>query len=292
MRKGRRNLANFENKTTVQASFAGPLISPLSPASYATVAQPALAGSGNLWTWSPQLRLEQLIPISDQYRLALEVGLIDPQSPGYTSTQLDSPVEAARHPGYEGRISFHAHDTTSGTARPFVLGFGGYSADQFYNNTTHILAWAATGDWQVPFGTRLELTGEAYRGSALGGLGGGAYKDVLTGTDTTTGLSRTMGVDTEGGWSQLKLRFGSTFETNAIFGMDDALSRNFSGLMLSASNNPLELYARNQSVVGNVIFRPKTYLILSPEYRRLLSWRYAGSANVANIFTLNAGYQF
>jgi hypothetical protein len=289
----RQALASVDwGKTTVQASFTGPLISPLSPASYATVAQPALAGSGNLWTWSPQLRLEQRIPISDRYRLALEGGLIDPQSPGYTSTQLDSPVEASRHPGYEGRISFHGHDTASGIAHPFVLGVGGYSADQFYNSTTHIHAWAVTGDWQIPFGARLEITGEAYRGSALGGLGGGAYKDVLTGTDTTTGLSRTTGVDADGGWGQLKLRLGSTLETNAIFGVDDALARSFGGLTLSASSNPLQLYARNQSVVGNLIFRPKTYLILSPEYRRLVSWRYTGSANVANIFTLNAGYRF
>jgi len=280
------------DKTTAQVGFTGPLISPLSPTSFATVAQPALAGSGNLWTWSPQLRVEQRIPLSDQHNFALEAGLIYPQSPGSTAIQFDSPIEAARRPGYEGRVSYHAHDTASGDAHPFILGVGGYSASQFYSSAAQIHAWAVTGDWQVPFGTRLELTGEAYRGSALGGLGGGAYKDVLTGTDAVSGLARTIGVDTEGGWSQLKLRLGPTLEANAMFGMDDALSRNFDGLILSTSTYPLELYARNQSVVGNFIFRPKTYLIFSPEYRRLLSWRYTGSANIANIFTLTAGYQF
>jgi len=290
LRQGQVGLA--WDKTTAQVGFTGPLISPLSPTSFATVAQPALAGSGNLWTWVPQLRVEQRIPISDQRSLALEAGLIYPQSPGYAAIQLDSPVEASRRPGYEGRISYRAHDTGSGNRRPFVLGVGGYSANQFYSSATHIHSWAVTGDWQVPLGARLELAGEVYRGSALGGLGGGAYKDILTGTDTVSGLARTTGVDTEGGWSQLKLRFGSTLETNAIFGMDEALSSNFDGLILSTSTYPLELYARNQSVVGNLIFRPRTYLILSPEYRRILSWRYTGSASVANIFTLTAGFQF
>src|SRR5258708_7116269 len=41
---------------SIQAGLMGPLISPLSPTSYAMVAAPALAGAGNLWTWAPQLR--------------------------------------------------------------------------------------------------------------------------------------------------------------------------------------------------------------------------------------------
>ena len=251
------------DKTTVQASFMEPLISPLSPTSYATVAQPALAGSGNLWTWSPQLRVEQRVPISDRQRIAFEAGLIDPPSPGYTSIQLDSPVEASRRPGYEGRVSYHV-DGTGAITSPFVFGVGVYSSRQFYNSTTRVHSWAVTGDWQVPLSKWFELTGEIYRGRALGGLGGGAYKDTLTGTDVITGLTRMIGVDAVGGWSQLKVRLNSTFETNAMFGLDNALSRNFDGLILSSSSYPLQLYARSTTVVGNVIFRPKTYLILSP----------------------------
>jgi len=280
------------DKTTVQAGITTPLISPLSPTSYATVAQPALTGSGNLWTWSPQVRVEQRIPVSDQHSFALEAGLIYPKSPNYTSTQLDSPIEASRRPGIEGRVSYHAHDPAIGNTRPFVLGVGAYSANEFYNSVTRIRAWAVTGDWQIPITKWFDLSGEIYRGKAIGALGGGAYKDVLTGTDTLTGLTRTTGVDSVGGWSQLKLRFSPTVEANAMFGMDDALARNFDGLILTTAANPFELYARNQSVAGNVIFRPKTYLILSPEYRRILTWRYTGSANIANIFSLTAGYQF
>lgn len=280
------------DKTTVQGGFTVPLISPLSPTSYASVAQPALSGSGNLWAWSPQVRVEQRIPLTERRRIGLEAGLISPASPGYTAVQLDSPVEASRRPGYEGRISYRADGRVGAVARPFVLGVGAYSAHLFYNSSTLIHAWAVTADWQVPLLRWFELTGEVYRGRALGGFGGGAYKDVLTGTDSVTGVSRTVGVDSVGGWSQLKFRLGPTFETNAIFGLDDSLSSNFEGLNLSATGNPLQAYARNQSVVGNLIFRPKTYLIFSPEYRRLQSWRYAGPANVANIFTVTAGFQF
>lgn len=280
------------DRTSVQASFSGPLISPLSPTSYATVASPALSGSGNLWAWSPQLSIEQRVSLSDQRRLVLEAGLIDPPSSGYTAIQLDSPVEASRRPGYEGRVSYRDDRSASVNAQPFALGIGAYSSSQFYNSSTQIHSWAVTADWQLPISRWFALTGEAYRGRALGGLGGGAYKDTLTGTSAVSGLARTIGVDAVGGWSQLKLRLGPTFEANAAFGLDNAFSSNFDGLVLAPSSNPSQAYARNDTILGNIIFRPKTYLIFSPEYRRILSWRYTGPANVANVFTLSAGYAF
>jgi hypothetical protein len=278
------------NKTTVQAAYTVPLISPLSPTSYATVAEPAFAASGNLWTWSPQVRVEQRVDLSDERSLALEAGLIDAESPGYTSIQLESPVEASRRPGYEGRISYHDRATPS--AHPFVLGIGGYSAEQYYSSSSQIHAWAATADWQIPILKWFEVTGEAYRGRAIGGLGGGLYKDIVEVTNPATGLPQINGVETVGGWSQLKVRFSPTLETNAAFGLDDALSGNFYGIIPAPGTSPTQQYARNSSVMANIIFRPKTYLIFSPEYRHLLTWPYAGSANVANVFTLSAGYQF
>ncbi len=279
-------------KTTVQAGVTEPLISPLSPTSYATIAQPALSASGNLWGWLPQIRVEQRIPFSDRNRLFLETGLIDPGSSTYYTSQLVNPVEASRHPGVEGRVSWQTDGTSATNQHPFVLGIGSFSSHQFYSNTTKVHAWAVTGDWQIPIFKWFQLSGEAYRGRSLGDFGGGAYKNLLTGTDTTTGLSRSTGVDVAGGWTQLKFQRSPIFEANAAFGLDDALSSSFYGLNLSTSSVPLEQYARNNSVIGNVIFRPKTYLIFSPEYRRIQSWRYTGTSNITGIFTLTVGYQF
>jgi uncharacterized coiled-coil protein SlyX len=279
-------------KTTAQAGYTVPLISPLSPTSYATVAQPGLAGSGNLWTWSPQLQVEQRIPFTEQRRIGLEGGLIEPPAYGYTATQLDSPVEASRHPGYEGRISYSADETRKGVPRPFVLGVSGYSAHQFYSSATQIHSWAVTGDWQIPVFRWFALTGEAYRGRALGGLGGGTYKDIVTGPDSVTGLTRTTGVETAGGWSQLKFIPNLTFQLNAAFGLDDAFGSNFDQFNFSPATEAMISSTRNSSVVANLIYRPKTYLILSPEYRHIKTWPYTGSANTANIFTITAGYSF
>ena len=277
-------------KTTAQVGYTTPLFSPLSPTSYATVAVPALTGSGNLWTWSPQLQVEQRIPITERYTIGLQAGLIDPPS-SYQSDQLDSPVEASRHPGYEGRISYRSEGSWRGVARPFALGVSGYSANQLYNSATQIHSWGATADWEFPIIKWFGLSGEAYRGRSLGAFGGGAYRDIFTGTDAVTGLPRSTGIATAGGWSQLKFLASSTLQANVAFGFDDAFAANFDGFTLSA-NSGTPLNARNRSVLGNLIYRPKSYLILSPEYRRIQTWPYHGSTSIANIFTITAGFEF
>jgi hypothetical protein len=73
---------------SIQAGMVGPLISPLSPTSYATVAEPSLSGAGNLWTWSPQLRYAHQTPLQSGRQLQFEIGLRDPQTAGYSTNLL------------------------------------------------------------------------------------------------------------------------------------------------------------------------------------------------------------
>jgi hypothetical protein len=276
---------------SIQAGLVVPLISPLSPTSYATVAEPALAGAGNLWTWAPQLKYAHQIPLQSGRRLQLEFGLWDPPTAGYSTNELfrlPSPSEASKQPGYESRVSY---GTFTGE-HPFLIGFSGYYSRQSYSGNQSVDSWAATTDWRVPLGTRFEISGEGYRGKALGGLGGGAYKDVLSGIYAATGLNAYRGLNAIGGWTQLKAHFTQSLEANASIGLDDGYAGDFHEFVFPPTVTSTQLRARNRMVFGNVIFRPKTYLILSPEYRRIWTWPIYGSVNTADIFTLSAGYQF
>jgi hypothetical protein len=276
---------------SIQAGLVAPLISPLSPTSYAMVAEPGLAGAGNLWTWAPQLKYSHQIPLESGQRLQFELGLWDPPTAGYATNvlfRLPSPGEASRQPAYESRISY---GTFTGE-RPFQLGLGGYYSRQSYTNNQSVDSWAVTGDWRIPIGSRFEISGEGYRGRALGGLGGGAYKDVLFGAYTSTGPNVYRGLNATGGWTQFKTNFTHSLEVNASFGLDNAFANDFHELVLPPTTTATQLRARNNMIFGNLIYRPKTYLILSPEYRRIWTWPISGIANTADIFTLSAGYQF
>jgi hypothetical protein len=277
--------------TTLDGGIEEPLISPLSPSSYATVAQAALTWSGNLWTWAPQIRVEQRVPLPFG-AVHLEAGVLDTPPTGKTTTQIGrivSPGEMARQPAAEGRVSFHS----SSGQHAFVLGLGAYTSQQSFTTYPSVHSWATTADWSVPLSRHFELTGEAYRGRALGGLGGSAYKNIITGIDPRTGLARTNGVDGAGGWSQIKWLVSRSAEANVSFGVDSVFASNFRRLQLyPTSTDFLQNYDRNSTILVNVILHPKTYLILSPEFRSIESSKFGDEGYRANVFTLSAGYSF
>ena len=141
-------------------------------------------------------------------------------------------------------------------------------------------------------GKVFELTGEAYRGRAIGGLGGGVYKDVVTGSDPVTGLATFRLLNAAGGWTQAKFHLLPTIEANTSIGLDNGFARDFHSLVLAPGASNTLLRARNRMATANLIFSPKTYLILSPEYRRIWTWPINSARSTANIFTLTFGLRF
>jgi hypothetical protein len=288
---------NFDwDADSLQAGFVQPLISPRSPDSFATVAEPSLAGAGNLWTWAPQLTYTHRFPLSRGDRIQLQFGLWDPPAAGYNPNQLfrvASPGEFAQQPGYEARISYAAAGDHG-----LQVGVGGYYSRQAYPGylgypgTEHLDSWAGTVDWRLPLGRHLEVTGEGYRGRSIAGLGGGVYKDIIVGTDPNNGANVLKPLNAVGGWAQLKARFASTLEQNFSIGQDNGFAGDFHAVVQSPTTSATQLRARNRMVVANLIFRPKTYIILSPEYRRIWSWPISGLANTLNVYTFSVGYQF
>lgn len=282
---------------SLQAGLETPLITPLSPTSYATVAEPGLAWAGNLWTWVPEIRYSHQFVRSGGKRAQFEVGLLDPPAAGYNSMtnvlRTPSPGERASQPAYEMRLSYGSRGEEQGSH----IGLSGYYSRQSYPAPTGSASvgndsWAFTTDWRLSIAHRFELSGEGYRGRSLGGLGGGVYKDVLYGTDPDGGYAVIRGLNDIGGWTQFKTRFGRSLEANAAIGLDNGFASDFHSIILLPFAGATQMRARNRTLVANVIYRPKTYLIFSPEYRRIWTWPIYGQGNTADVFTLSAGYQF
>ncbi|NYF77803.1 hypothetical protein [Granulicella arctica] len=279
---------------TLEASYDTPLISPLSPESFATVALPSLAWSGNLWTWAPQFAWKHSVALRGKDRnLSFQLGLLDPQTLNVANivTNVANGVgEASGWPSYETRLSF----SSGRENHRFELGVGGLYGRQDYTGNQQVDTWATTADWRVPFGDRWHLSGELYRGRGLGDLGGGAYRNVVTYNFPNSAATYLRALDAEGGWLQWSHRFSSILNANASIGQDSASGNEIrSSVPLSSiTTDPLFGYARNRTIVGNVIFRPWSSIIVSPEYRRLQSWLTSAGSNRANIYTLTFGYQF
>ncbi len=270
--------------TQITAGLEAPLVSPLSPTSFATVAVPSLAWAGNLWTWLPQLTVEQSVDMPRGARLKLGLGALDPEAGDVTSEVAYGIQRANLQPGYEARTAWEWGEKS----HPFELGANGYYTRQLFYGSEKFDFWAGTADWRLPLVKPLELSGEFYRGRGIGDLGGGAFKNIVTGYEPGQDKS----LDAAGGWTQFAARFGPTAELNAFFGLDSANANEVREGTPVVVTSPYLYLIRNQSFGGNFILRPRTYLVFSAEYRALRSWYVTSPLQGAQNMTLSTGYIF
>ena len=274
-------------------SLDRPIVSPNMPDSLTAVAVPALAWSGNLWNWAPQFGVMHDLSLSTAASLRTQFALINlPDAP---TTPIGAPAiagpvipptaEESRWPGIETRIALFGGTNEQGAE----IGIGGLYAPHRSLGGTRFDTWAGTLDMRLPLPARMELSGAFYRGLALGGLGGGAYKDYVYRIE---GLeSYFLSLDDVGGWAQWKQRLGERLELNEAFGIDSVPAgqlRPFSASTLSAYQN----LARNRTFTGNAIYSPSAYLLFSLEYRRIESSPVNASTAASDIIGIAAGYKF
>jgi uncharacterized protein YoxC len=265
-------------------------ISPLSPTSFASLATPAFAFAGNLWAWTPQIRVEHRFLISDRQTISLQAGILDnldwepPYNAFYRTPQAG---ELSGQPAYAFRTAW-SRPVQDRTLR---FGVAGYYGRQNWRWDRKNDAWAAMADWQIPISSRLELTGEFYRGRAIGGLGGAIGTSIVYGGDPTIATSPIRGLDTAGGWAQLKVKLTPKVELNGVIAADDTFTNNIRGFAID-QNNFGPILGRNEGTLGNVVFRPRSDLVMSAELRRLHTFPVYSKSSSANQVNLSVGILF
>ncbi|MGA9303825.1 MAG: hypothetical protein WBW31_00335 [Candidatus Sulfotelmatobacter sp.] len=265
-------------------------ISPLSPTSFASLATPAFAYAGNLWGWTPQLRVEHRFDLSDQQTLTWQGGILDnlDWEPPYSSYyRYATAGEQSGQPAYAMRTAW----SRPVLDHPLTFGVAGYYGRQNWSWGRNVDAWAGMTDWQIPILRRLALSGEFYRGRGAGGLGAGIGRAVLFGGDPYYATTSVRGLDSAGGWSQLKFQLTPKLELNGTFAEDDAFAGDVRGFAVDA-NNFSPILGRNRGALGNVVYRPRSDLLLAAEFRRLHTFPVYDSASVTNQINLSMGILF
>jgi hypothetical protein len=105
---------------------------------------------------------------------------------------------------------------------------------------------------------------------------------------STTGL---RGLDSAGGWTQLKFQLTRKLELNGVYSEDDAFAGDVRGYATDA-NNFGPILGRNRGALGNLVYRPRSDLLLSAEFRRLHTYPIYDSASVTNQINLAMGVLF
>jgi len=265
-------------------------ISPLTPSSYASLIVPAFNYAGNLWAWTPQVRVERRFSLSDSQSLAIQGGILDnltgefPADPYFRSP---GPGESSGQPAYALRTSW----TGNLYDHPLTFGVAGYYSRQDWEYGHHTDGWAGLFDWQVPLAQRLTFSGEFYRGRAIGGLNAGFGRSVVYDGDPSYASTSIRGLDSVGGWAQLKFRATSKMEFNAGYGTDNPTASE--ARSASASQQYVgPLFVQNRSALGNIIYRPRSNLLLSAEYRHLQTFQLDSGSNNGQQVNLMMGILF
>ncbi len=269
-----------------------PLLSPDAPTSLTAVAEPPLAWSGNLWAWNPQAGASADLPIHRAAALQMQAALIDVADPpnlyGSSSSLPFIPPptsEQSRWPGLEARLSLLSPLGDSEAH----LGIGGFFAPHRTAGGTTFDSWAGTMDFHLPVFSHLELEGSAYRGQALGGLGGGAYKEIVY--RSYAGAAYYRALDDMGGWMQAKQKVNERLEFNEAIGIDNVPAYQLLPFAIPGPGNDYNL-ARNRTFTSNAIYRPSSYLLYSIEYRRIESSFVNSPTASSDVIGVAAGYRF
>jgi len=280
---------DWEN-TSVLVGQDNLFLSPNSPTSFASLAVPALNYAGNLWSWTPQVMVEHRFAVGDTQKIIVQGGIFDNltgEFPPVPYFRVPGPGEASGQPSYGSRLAW----TKTIFGQPLTFGAGGYYSRQDWGFEHYADGWAGMADWAIPLGPRVAFSGEFYRGRAIGGLNGGISRSVIYDGNPILPTTSVTPLDSIGGWSQVKFKATSRLEINAAFGVDNPTASELRiGDASQAYVGPL--LRQNRGALVNFIFRPRSNLLFSTEYRHLQSFDVDNNNNSAQQFNLMMGILF
>lgn len=246
-----------------------PLISDMSPVTVASVGVPGFAEAGNLWNWLPQIRVSREMATTalgqTPLHWAVQGAVLHPfagESLEPATDGVDAGVRSGR-PYLEAR----AHARWGTDATPTGAGPGDAGGDIGIGvhrgwirspDNSLVTSSAVSVDARIGLPREFELRGEAYRGTALAGLGGGGIDQNFGSTPSATSTT-TFGVplrDT-GGWTQLNWKAHPAFITGVGCGIDAP----------SLDDEPLR--RRNVVCAEHVLWHPAQPLLFGVELRQL-----------------------
>jgi len=265
-----------------------------------------MANTGQLWAWLPQARLERNVSLSEHSQLLFQAGILDPvsfMSGDSSGIRAASVGERSHRPAVAGRIAWSAPLL----GNRMTLGFGRYEGRQDWgtwgtrDSHRYVNSWVNTLDLDLPITRFVDLTGTYHRGRAIADLGGALGQnlavyllgDVLSpGDDPTAPLpTLTKGLKTQGGWLQLKIKPLRRFEINVAGGQENPSAAEME-LASSTQDYLGDQLSRNRSYSTNLIFRPRSNLVLSTEYRHLRSYPLAEESRSEDHVNIAVGILF
>jgi hypothetical protein len=260
--------------TSVMVGQDKPLIAPRDPFSLAQVEVSPFTAAGNLWLWSPQVKVEERFKFGNDSGLRAQLGVYE-MGGTYTyteNTSYYSSVESTAGPALEGRFEFW-HKFGEHTRIELAPGF---HTAQTTENGVSVPSRLFSFDWFANPWEKIEFTGAFYNGENIAGLGtiGPGY--------FVPGPTLVRPVQSIGGWAQLAWLATPKLTFHLIAGQHNN----------QASEVSEGLIYKNQGYAANLVYRLAPNVLFSLEGMQLRTSYVGTGTRLNNHYDLGVAYLF
>jgi hypothetical protein len=250
--------------TTLSVGQDKPIVSPREPTSLAQIGVSPLTGSGNLWLWAPQARVEQRFTFGEQAGLRAQVGVyVTSENSNTVPAEYRNSLSGSR-PSLQGRFEFWRQ---FGDDRRIEFA-PGFHVSETHVNGLSVPSRVFSFDWLIRPVRMLDFTGEFFAGRNAAVLGGLRQGLAFLPNE------RIHAIAAAGGWAQFTLRATRRLSFNVYGGQEDDWTSDLS----------FGSVAKNQTYAGNAMYRLGSNVIVSFEASQTRTL-YVGSG-----FRLNPHY--
>jgi hypothetical protein len=249
-----------------------PIFNPRDPDSLAQVGVSPLTGTGNLWLWMPQLRLEQDFSLGASSGVNAEIGAVQTyETNPYVAPTSAIKVEPVR-PGLEGRVmAWHKIDDH----RRLEIAAG------FHASTTHAGGFSipsnlVSADWFFNPWQRVEFSGAFYSGQNVSNLGTGAINQGYY-----IYYNSAQAINSIGGWGQVTVHVVRRLDVHLFTGQANYAMTERQGSV-----------PKNLLFGGNLYFRIAPNVLLGPEISQIRTFYLGQGLRINNHYDLAIAYLF
>lgn len=247
------------------------LIAPYAPDSLAEVGIPPLAGAGNFWYWLPQVRYEERIALGANSGIRAQAAILQTGGTAYEPSESYAYVEPVK-PALEGRVAFwHRFDET----KRFEIA-PGFHVSSIHDEGVSVGSRLVSLDWLIVPASRLTITGTAFTGQNVAGLG--SLENGIT--ENAAGIPRA--VRSSGGWIQFVVPITKRLTWNTFAGLEND----------NRADLNAEALVHDWSYASNFMYHLNSSFIIGLEGLQMRTRSASGVSGVENRYDLAFGYLF
>jgi hypothetical protein len=249
-----------------------PMFAPREPTSLSQVGISPLTGSGNLWRWMPQVRLEQKLKLAPSTELRAQFGVMQTGEDYPGAVNPAGTIVERRRPGWQGRFEI-AHKIDEDRRIEIAPGF--------HFSTSHVNGVSVPSqlfslDWFANPIRRVQFSGAFFAGENVAHFG--ATRQGYTFLPD----GRIIPVRGIGGWGQLTFLATSKLSFNLFNGQQDDRNADLTSRGI----------AKNLTWGGNAMYRLAPNVIVSFEALQLRTTYMDRGLRLNNRYDLAVAYLF